>query len=97
MNHRKNVTFVEVGAALLRIRNGRRYRETHGTIEDYWPELEQDAIIDKALEIDVSTTTLRVKRPTTLVIAHSRGDGKSTPRGQGWPCPSRLRKGPDSR
>lgn len=28
-------TFVEVGAALLRIRNERLYRESHGTFEDY--------------------------------------------------------------
>ena len=28
-------TFVEVGAALLGIRDGRLYRETHATFEDY--------------------------------------------------------------
>ena len=31
-------TFVEVGAALLRIRDGRLYRETHATFEDYCRE-----------------------------------------------------------
>ena len=31
-------TFLEVGTALLRIRDGRLYRETHGTFEDYCRE-----------------------------------------------------------
>lgn len=31
-------TFVEVGSALLEIRDGRLYRETHGTFEDYCAE-----------------------------------------------------------
>ena len=31
-------TFVEVGEALLRIRDERLYRETHGTFEDYCRE-----------------------------------------------------------
>jgi len=62
-------TFVEVGKALAKIRNGKLYRETHGTFEAYcqerwgWSRPKAYQMIDAA-EVDSNLSTL-VDKPKT--------------------------------
>lgn len=77
-------TFIEVGQALLEIRDSRLYRESHGTFEDYCRErwgfsrVRAHQLIEGA-EVAVALTTVNSAAPTNEAQARELAPLKNDP------------------